>query len=56
MSLQETIEDLRSQHQHLEKALDQEHHRPHPDDYQIASLKKQKLAIKDQIADLEAQA
>ena len=56
MSLQERIEDLRAQHQNLEKALDEEHHRPHPDDIQIASLKKQKLALKDQIASLEAQA
>lgn len=56
MSLQERIEDLKAQHENLEKVLDEEHHRPHPDDIHIASIKKQKLAIKDEIASLEAQA
>ena len=56
MDMQERIEELRVKHQDLEKALDDETHRPHPDDYQIATIKKQKLAIKDEIASLEAQA
>ena len=36
----------------LETALDEEFNRPLPDDIQIASLKKQKLRIKDEIASL----
>ena len=56
MNMQERIDDLRAQHQNLEKILDNENHRPHHDDIHIADLKKQKLAIKDQIASLEAQA
>lgn len=56
MTMQERIEDLKAQHEHLEKVLDEENHRPHPDDLEIANLKKQKLAIKDQIASLETDA
>ena len=51
--MQERIIDLKAQHQNLERALDEEPTKSHPDDYQIASIKKQKLAIKDEIADLE---
>ena len=56
MNMQERIEDLRAQHQNLERILDHEKHLPRPDDIHVADLKKQKLAIKDQIASLEAQA
>ena len=56
MSLQERIDDLKTQHQNLEKMLSDENHRAQPDDIQISDLKKQKLAIKDEIANLEAQA
>ena len=56
MNMQERIDDLRAQHQDLEKILDNENYRPHHDDIHISDLKKQKLAIKDQIASLEAQA
>ena len=52
MSLDERIEALRAKHQALETALDEEFNRPLPDDIQIASLKKQKLRIKDEIASL----
>ena len=56
MRMQEQIDDLRTQHQNLEKMLDNENHRQQPDDIHISDLKKQKLAIKDQIASLEMQA
>ena len=46
MSLEERIEALKTKHQALEVAIEQETNRPHPDDYEIASLKKQKLRIK----------
>ena len=55
MNMQERIDDLRAQHQSLEKILDNESHQLHPDDIHMADLKKQKLAIKDQIANLQAQ-
>ncbi len=56
MSMQERIDGLRAQHQTLEKMLDNENTRLHPDNINIADLKKQKLAIKDQLASLQAQA
>ena len=56
MNMLERIDDLKTQHQNLEKLLDNENHRLQPDNIHIADLKKQKLAIKDQIASLEAQA
>ena len=56
MNMQERIDDLRAQHQNLEKILDNENHRPQNSDIHISDLKKQKLAIKDQIANLEMQA
>jgi len=56
MEMQVRIDELRTKHHDLEQALDEEAHRAHPDDLQIATLKKQKLAIKDEIANLEAQA
>ena len=56
MNMQERIDDLRAQHQNLEKMLDYENDRQHLDDIHISDLKKQKLAIKDEIASLETQA
>ena len=53
MSADERIEALKNKHHTLEAAIDEENSRPHPDEYQIASLKKQKLRIKDEIATLE---
>ena len=55
MSLDERMDDLKSKHQVLEAAIEEENNRPHPDDIEIASLKKQKLRIKDEIATLDSQ-
>ncbi len=55
MSLDERIDDLKSKHQALETAIEDENNRPHPDDIEIASLKKQKLRIKDEIATITNQ-
>ncbi len=52
MSLGERIDALKAKHQALEFAIEKEENRPHPDDIQIHSLKKQKLKIKDEIAQL----
>jgi len=55
MSLEERIEALKTKHQALEHAIEEETNRPHPDDYEIASLKKQKLRIKDELATIVKQ-
>lgn len=52
MSLQERIEALKAKHHALEVAIEEEHNRPRPDDSEITRLKKQKLMIKDEIAQL----
>jgi hypothetical protein len=53
MPSQDLIEDLRAQHRSLEQALGQETSRPLPNLETITDLKRQKLRIKDQIAQLE---
>jgi hypothetical protein len=55
MSLGDTVDSLKSQHHALEEAIEHENNRPHPDDIEVASLKKQKLRIKDEIAALEVE-
>jgi hypothetical protein len=40
---------LVNKHAALEALLDNEEHRPHPDDYTVARLKKEKLRIKDDL-------
>ena len=54
MSTVDHIEALKAKHASLEKAIDRENHRPHPDDDAICSLKKRKLQIKDQIVRLSS--
>jgi hypothetical protein len=56
MSLQDRIDALRSRHQELETTLEGFNGQSHPDDIELHDLKKQKLAIKDEIAQLETQA
>lgn len=53
MSSQDRIEELRTQHRNLEQALGLEISRPVPNDETVAGLKRQKLRIKDEIAQLE---
>jgi hypothetical protein len=55
MSLGDTVDSLKSKHHALEEAIEQESNRPHPDDIEVASLKKQKLRIKDEIAALKVE-
>ena len=54
MSVQEHIESLRAKHAHLEQEIDDELHRPLPDQVTLQRLKKEKLKIKDEIARLNA--
>ena len=50
MSKDERITALRSKHQALEQAIQEEEARPHPDDVKLHGLKKEKLRIKDEIS------
>jgi hypothetical protein len=52
MSMQEYVEGLRSKHAHLEEEIDDELHRPMPDQTTLTRLKREKLKIKDEIARL----
>jgi hypothetical protein len=55
MSQQDRIEALKEKHASLERAIDEETHRPLPDQSAIHDLKRQKLRIKDEIVQLERQ-
>lgn len=55
MSVQDRIEALREKHASLDRAIDEEIHRPHPNHDAITDLKRQKLRIKDEIFALERQ-
>ena len=49
MTPQEQIEALRTKHATLDRAIEDEAHRPLPDNVVINSLKREKLKIKDEI-------
>ncbi|MDE2166417.1 MAG: YdcH family protein [Alphaproteobacteria bacterium] len=53
MTLEDRIEVLRSRHRNLEVQIDRESHRPLPNIESLSSLKRQKLRIKDELAELE---
>ena len=55
MSVQDRVEALREKHALLERAIDEEMHRPLPSQETIHDLKRQKLRIKDEIFQLERQ-
>jgi hypothetical protein len=55
MSVHDRIEALREKHALLERALDEEIHRPSPNQETVHDLKRQKLRIKDEIVALERQ-
>ena len=42
-------EALEAKHAQLEALIDEEEHRPHPDDIRLHELKKEKLRIKDEM-------
>jgi hypothetical protein len=47
----EHIDSLKSKHAELESMIDEEEKRPSPDDARIHELKREKLRIKDQLAE-----
>lgn len=49
MPVQEHVDSLRNKHAHLEHLIDEELHRPMPDQTALARLKKEKLRIKEEI-------
>ncbi|HEX6441771.1 MAG TPA: YdcH family protein [Stellaceae bacterium] len=53
MPLQDRIEALKEKHAMLDRALEEESHRPLPNQETIYDLKRQKLRIKDEIFALE---
>ena len=50
------LDYLKREHARLEDSIERERKRPGPDRLQLARLKKLKLAVRDQIAGLEAEA
>ena len=49
MSVQEHVDSLRNKHAHLEHLIDEELHRPMPDQSSVVRMKKEKLRIKEEI-------
>jgi len=52
MALESRIDSLKNRHGELEMAIAAENSRPHPDETEIHSLKKEKLRIKDELENL----
>jgi hypothetical protein len=53
MTVEDRIEALRARHKSLEEAIATETHRPVPDMNLVADWKRQKLRIKDEIAEIQ---
>jgi hypothetical protein len=54
MSVVEHVDSLRTKHARLEHLIDEEVHRPMPDQAEISRLKKEKLRLKEQIERLRS--
>ena len=54
LDLDQRIDSLQQEHHQLEENLAEEEARPMPDSLAIASIKRRKLAIKDELAALTA--
>ena len=54
MSVVEHVDSLRTKHARLEHLIDEEAHRPMPDQAEISRLKKEKLRLKEQIERLRS--
>ena len=52
MSVEALLQSLEESHKELEVQLEEEMTRPAPDDVKIHELKREKLRIKDKIAEL----
>jgi hypothetical protein len=49
MSLHEHVDSLRTKHAQLDRLIEDEVHRPMPDQVTISRLKREKLKLKEQI-------
>lgn len=49
----EHLDSLRAKHASLEQAIEEEAHRPLPDELRLSQLKREKLRIKEEIAQLQ---
>ncbi|HEX9465740.1 MAG TPA: DUF465 domain-containing protein [Alphaproteobacteria bacterium] len=54
MTMEDRVETLRARHARLEHEIDDEVHRPLPDQIHVTELKREKLRIKEQITRLSA--
>ncbi|WP_420406198.1 YdcH family protein [Nisaea sp.] len=54
MAEAQRIESLKKRHETLERTLETERTRPMPDSAAIAEIKRMKLAIKDEMANLSS--
>ncbi|MEE9139630.1 MAG: YdcH family protein [Alphaproteobacteria bacterium] len=52
MTVQDHIASLKARHAELEQAIETENSRPLPDELLLHDLKRQKLRIKDEIAQI----
>ena len=50
MTTDERLDALRVKHANLEKQIEEEVHRPLPDELRLTELKREKLRIKDEMA------
>lgn len=55
MSLANHLEELQRKHTDIERELDEAMNHPSVDDLELVSLKRRKLALKDEIAKLKGQ-
>ncbi|WP_409433134.1 YdcH family protein [Litorimonas sp. RW-G-Af-16] len=55
MALSARLETLHNRHSNLDSQIEQELRHPAPDNLRLAELKKQKLHLKETIAELEGQ-
>jgi hypothetical protein len=53
MTMQDYVESLRSKHAFLERQIDDEMHRPLPDQSTLTRLKREKLRLKDELARMD---
>ena len=53
MSLHEHVDSLRAKHARLEQQIDEEQHRPLPDNAVLVKLKREKLRLKEAIEKLQ---
>jgi hypothetical protein len=49
MGLESHIQELSDKHHKLDELIQDELHRPHPDDLLLSDLKKRKLRLKEEI-------